>query len=241
MNASLPRTVVVTGGGTGLGRATAAACAAAGDDVLIVGRRGEVLRTAAAELGVRSHVADLTDPAQVAGLAAAVGGPLDLLVNNAGATAAGPGADLEAEAERWRSCFAVNVLTAVLTTTALAPLLRRPGGRIVTVSSIAAADGGGEAYGAAKAALISWNRALAARLGPDGITANVVAPGYVPGTEFFGDGLPADRHQVLVDRTLLGRAGRPGDVAAAILAFAGPAGEWTTGQALHVNGGAHLS
>jgi 3-oxoacyl-[acyl-carrier protein] reductase len=235
----LSRTVVVTGGGTGIGRATAAAFARRGDDVLIVGRRRGPLEAAAAELGVRWVTADLADARSVEKAFADEPPVVDVLVNNAGGVASAGGEGLEAVAAEWEAALRGNVLTAVLPTAALLPRLRRPGGRVVNVSSIAALRGGGT-YGAAKATLIGWSYALAAELGPDGVTVNVVAPGFVEGTEFFAGSMTAERRERLIGQTLVGRAGRPEDVAEAIAYLASPEAAHVTGQILQVNGGALL-
>jgi 3-oxoacyl-[acyl-carrier protein] reductase len=238
----MTRQVVVSGGGTGIGRAIAAAFAGDGDRVVIVGRRAEVLDGAVREIGgdVLAVPADLTVAADVERVAAAVG-DVDVIVNNAGGgTSFGPKATLDEHASAWRREFDVNVLTAVLLTTALLPKLRRPGGRIVTISSVAALRGGGGAYSAAKAALHGWSLALAVDLGPDGVTANVVAPGYVADTEFFGPRLSPEGHDARVRQTLVGRAGAPADVAAAVRYLASPGAGYVTGQILQVNGGAVL-
>src|SRR5205085_402848 len=129
-----------------------------------------------------------------------------------------------------------NVLTAVLLTEALRARLRRPGGRVIAVSSIAASRGGGS-YAAAKAALHGWIYGLAAELGREGITANVVAPGYVAETEFFADTMTRERHESLVAQTLTGRAGCPADIAAAARYLSSADAGFVTGQVLHVNGG----
>jgi NAD(P)-dependent dehydrogenase (short-subunit alcohol dehydrogenase family) len=234
----MSRIVVVSGGGTGIGRAIAATFAGAGDRVTIVGRRADALERAAKELpgDVTPVPADLTVPADVERLAGTLE-HVDVVVNNAGGAASdGPLSTLDDHVREWRQELDANVLTAVLLTTALEPKLR-PDGRVILMSSIAAVRGGGS-YGAAKAALHGWAYALAARLGGRGITVNVVAPGYTTGTEFFGDSMSPERHERLVGQTLVGRPGEPDDVAAAVSYLASPAAGYVTGQILQVNGGA---
>jgi 3-oxoacyl-[acyl-carrier protein] reductase len=239
----MARLAVVSGGGTGIGRATAGMLAGEGYDVVIVGRRAEVLADAVRWIGPQAVAvtADLTDPAQVAAVVQAVGDrPVDVLVNNAGGYVGGDDFTPVALAERWRATFDSNVLTAVLLTDALRPALRRPGGRIILTSSVAAQRGGGGPYSAAKAALHGLVFDLAAELGADGITANVVAPGYIAETEFFGDRMTPDGHAARVRATLVGRAGEPTDVAEAVRWLVGPGGGYVTGQIINVNGGSVL-
>ncbi|MFE0527914.1 SDR family NAD(P)-dependent oxidoreductase [Micromonospora parva] len=243
------RVAVVSGGGTGIGAAVAAALARDGYDVLIVGRRGDVVADAAARIAadcgrpdaVTVVTADLTDPEQLDRVLGAVGDrPVDVVVNNAGGYLSGDTDTLAGTAAYWRANLDANVLTAVLLTEALRPALRRPGGRVILISSISAQRGGGGPYSAAKAALHGWAYDLAAQLGPEQITVNVVSPGYVAETEFFGDRMTAEGHAKRVAATLVGRAGLPDDIAEAVRYLASPTAGFVTGQVLGVNGGSVL-
>ncbi len=243
----MARAVIVSGGGTGIGRSVAARFTQAGDHVVIIGRRAAVLEAVAHSLegpgAVTWFSADLADPSDVDRVAAQLPDVVDVVVNNAGGYASrgmpwrGP-ADI---ARALTTDFTNNVLSAVLLTAALSPRLRRPGGRIITISSIAGVRGGVGPYGAyasAKSALLGWSHGLATELGPDGITVNLVAPGYIAETDFFAGTMTSHRHQELVAQTLVGRAGRPDDVAAAVEYLASAEAGFVTGQMLHVNGGA---
>ena len=239
----MSRLAVISGGGTGIGRATAGMLAGEGYDVLIVGRRPDVLADAVKWIGPQATpvTADVSDPAQIPTVVEAVGGrAIDVLVNNAGAFVGGQDSTLEQVADRWRATFDSNVLTAVLLTTALLPALRRPGGRIILTSSIAAQRGGGGPYSAAKAALHGYVLDLAAQLGEAGITANVISPGYVTDSEFFAGRMTPEGHRSRVDATLVKRAGEPDDIAEAVRWLAGPGGGYVTGQIVNVNGGSVL-
>ncbi len=236
------RQVVVTGGGTGIGRAVAAAFAAAGDQVVITGRRPDVLAKTAADLGpsVRPVPFDASEPAQVAAALNELPPHLNVLVNCAGGNTdigAPDPANLSELAAAWHANLNANVLSAVLVTTALRPRLQ-PGGAVISLSSIAAHRAGAAAYGAAKAAVEAWNLTLAADLGPDRITANVIAPGYIEDTEFFRDRMTPQRRETLIAQTFNARPGNPSDIAGAVLFLASPAATHITAQTLHINGGA---
>jgi 3-oxoacyl-[acyl-carrier protein] reductase len=239
----MTRLAVVTGGGTGIGRSTAGMLAGEGFDVIIVGRRPEVLAEAVKWIGPQASAvtADAADPAQVGKVVEAVAGrPLDVLVNNAGAFVGGDESTLDGVAARWRANLDSNVLTAVLMTTALLPSLRRPGGKIILTSSIAAQRGGGGPYSAAKAALHGYMLDLATNLGAEGVTANVISPGYITDSEFFVGRMTPDGHAKRVAASLVNRAGEPQEVAEAVRWLVGPGGGFVTGQIINVNGGTVL-
>lgn len=246
--------VVVTGGGTGIGRAVARRFVQDGSSVVLVGRRAQVLESAAAELRdlggmVETFTADLRSAPDVADLAEAVvaAGPVDVLVLNAGGSFGGfddsddLAVHLSRLAEAYRADFEGNVVATVLLGEALLPHLTRPGGRVVAMSSIAGLRGSG-AYGAAKAAVNAWVWDASMRLAGEGVTVNAVAPGFVPDTEFWeqrlkdNPGLEASRLRLIP----MNRAGTPEEVAEAVAYLASEGGGWTTGQILQVNGGGML-
>jgi len=245
------RNVLVTGASGGIGRAIAARFAADGDTVVITGRNAERLRSAAGELGARGVVCDAADPEQVARLSAELGDSVDVLVNNAGGntnfdagSTAGDGGDgadgcragLERLAASWRANLDANLISAVLTTHAVYDRLAA-GGSVISIGTIGAERGGGS-YGAAKAALASWNADLSSEIGPRGVTANVISPGYIAGTSFFRDRLTSQRRETLIAATHDKRPGSPDDIAETAYFLASPGARHITGQTIHVNGGA---
>ncbi|MET9120754.1 SDR family oxidoreductase [Streptomyces sp. NPDC004528] len=244
------RRVVVSGGGTGIGLATAEAFAADGDRLVLLGRREDVLRKAADALNGRFGeatatwcAADLSDPEQVGTVRDFVTAdetPVDVLVANAGGNvAASHDGTLASVADGYRRNFEANVLTAVLLTEALLPHIRRPGGRIVQLSSIASLRGPGS-YGGSKGWINTYTYDLAQRVGGEGITVNAVAPGFVGDTEFFGDRATPEFVASRVAQSLTGQPGHPAEIAAAVRYVASPEAAYVTGQLLHINGGAAL-
>ncbi|MFE7777446.1 SDR family NAD(P)-dependent oxidoreductase [Streptomyces sp. NPDC057445] len=244
----MARTVVISGGGTGIGFAAAEVFAADGEQVVLLGRREEVLARAAGRIpGARYCAADLSEPQgarRAAEFAAREFGTVDVLVHSAGGNGRlerrpESGDPLEAVAHDWTVNFRLNTLTAALLTEALKDHLATPGGRVLFLSSIAAYRGSGSgAYAASKAALHPYAFDLARQLGPRGITVNLVAPGYIEETDFFGDAMTDERRRALVAETSTGRAGHPGDVAQTLRWLASPAAGHVTAQVVQVNGGA---
>ncbi|MGW4096798.1 SDR family NAD(P)-dependent oxidoreductase [Mycobacterium sp. NPDC004974] len=238
------RLVVVTGGGTGIGKAIAQRFAARGDSVIITGRRRDALDQAAAELpgDITVSCFDATDLDSVEAFAASLDS-IDVLVNNAGGNrdfdAGTSDQSLRTVADTWLSNFTANVLSAVVMTTACLDKFS-DGGSVVTIGSIAADQGSGS-YGAAKAAVASWNVDLSRQLGSCGVTANVVSPGYIGDTEFFRDKLSGQRRAELIAATATGRAGTPGDIADTVAFLASPGARHITGQVIAVNGGARTT
>lgn len=233
----MTRTVLVTGGTSGIGRAIAARFAADRSEVLITGRNPDTVEAAAEELGVRGAVCDATDTAQVAELAARLD-TVDVLVNAAGGLSqpAGEGAALDEVLALWHANLAQNLLSAVLTTASVQDKLTG-GSSVVSIGSIGAERGGGS-YGAAKAALGAWNASLSAELAPKGVTCNMISSGYIAGTNFFQGRLSDERHRALVAETHDKRPGTVDDIAQTAHFLASPGARHITGQAIHVNGGA---
>lgn len=233
---------VITGGSSGIGFGIAKAFADQGYRVHLIARTKERLGEAAGKIGAAATWAR-ADVGARADVHAALAGldRIDVLVNAAGFIFPVGLATPEEEAvSHWDAVIAGNLTGSFLMAHAAAPRLASPGGRVINISSIGAQTGGsrpgGLAYAAAKSGLHGLTFALARELAPRGITANVIAPGFVAETGFTG-AWPAERVSSLVAETLVGRAGTPADIAGAALWLASEAGSFVTGAVIPVNGG----
>jgi 3-oxoacyl-[acyl-carrier protein] reductase len=236
------KTAVVTGGASGIGFGIASALTEAGYSIVLIGRREDQLRHAAGKLGPAAswHRGNVGHRADVR---AALSGleRIDVLVNAAGFIQPVSLATPAEEAEvNWDVVIQANLKGSFLTAHPAAPLLTRPGGRIINISSIGAQTGGsrpgGLAYAAAKSGLHGLTYALARELAPHGITANVIAPGFIAGTGFTG-AWPEERIAAIIAETPMGRPGSPADIAGAVLWLASEAGSFVTGTVIPINGG----
>jgi 3-oxoacyl-[acyl-carrier protein] reductase len=244
------RTVIVTGGGHGLGRAMAQAFVERGGRVWTC----DILADALAETrelcgaGCEARVVDVRDREAVTAFvedASRESGRVDVLVNNAGGVAGQVGRPLEeVTPEAWQQIFDVNLTGAFNFSQAVAPGMKdAEWGRIVNISSgagIRVSLTGIQAYASAKSGLIGFTRQLAHELGPFGITVNCVAPGFIrsnPTTERQWQSYGEEGQRRLVESIATRRLGEPEDIAHAVLFFASDYSSWITGQTLSVDGG----
>lgn len=228
-----PRSVLITGGNRGIGRAIAEAFLAQGDKVAVTTRSG------GAPEGALEIKADITDPAQVdAAFAAAeqAHGPVEVLVANAGITA--DTLLLRMSDEDWSSVIDTNLTGSFrLAKRAAKSMLRLKRGRIIFISSVVGLLGspGQVNYAASKAGLVGMARSMARELGSRSITTNVVAPGYVE-TDMTAV-LSDDQKSAIRTQIPLGRYARPEEVAAAVTWLADPSSGYVTGAVIPVDGG----
>jgi meso-butanediol dehydrogenase / (S,S)-butanediol dehydrogenase / diacetyl reductase len=245
------KSVVVTGAGHGIGRASALRFAAEGASVAIVDIRAEEGQSVADEitragLRGRAYAADVSDPDRVTPLVASIVddfGGIDVLHSHAGRLRAGTVG--ETDLEEWNRTMAVNVTSMFLMVRAVVPLMQaRGGGAIVTTGSISGLFGEPAlaVYTASKAAVVNLTRSMAIDYARTGVRVNCVCPGWVDtgfnSPQFVHDGLTDAEIAALIDRTVpMGRQGLPEEMAAAVAFLASDDASYITGQTLVVDGG----
>jgi len=235
------KVVLVTGGTRGIGRAIAKAFAERGAKVAICGRDEAKAQAAATEIGgeVAGFGADIGSAEAVDGLIKAVNakfGPIQILVNNAGITK--DGLLMRMKDEAWNEVLKTNLNASFYTCRAVCrDMVKARAGRIINLSSIVGmrGQGGQTNYAAAKAGIIGFTKALAQEIASRGITANVVAPGYID-TDMTS-GFNEEARKLLLEKIPAGRVGTPEDIAAAVVFLASDAASYVTGHVLCVDGG----
>ncbi len=238
------RVAVVTGARRGIGRALAAALAAAGADVVAVSRRPASELAADVERAGRRCVladADLEDPAQVERViprAVDAMGRVDILVNNAGTITRSPA--IEVTADDWHRVLQVNLHAVFrLCQDAARDMLRRRRGKIINVASLMSFEGGilVSPYAASKGAVGQLTKALANEWAPHGINVNAIVPGYIATDLTRPLQEDPDRNPAILARIQAGRWGRPEDLGGAVVFLASPAADYVHGHLLAVDGG----
>ena len=235
-------TALVTGASGGIGSAVARALAGQGARLALSGSNADKLESFRAELG-GDHVAlqcDLSDAAAVDGLipraVEALGGKVDILINNAGVTR--DNLVMRMKDEEWDTVIRVNLEAAFrLIRAAAKPMMKARFGRVITITSVVGTTGNpGQAnYAASKGGLTAMSKALAQELASRNITVNCVAPGFI--SSAMTESLPDAQKEALTARIPAGKLGEGADVAAAVVYLASREASYVTGQTIHVNGG----
>ena len=239
------RVALVTGGGRGIGRAVAVRLANEGANVAVSYRSNDSAAEEVAEevkaAGARCEIfkGDVASPEDVDALFEGVGealGPVEILVNNAGLTR--DNLMMRMKESEFDEVLGTNLKgTYLCTRAALRPMIRARWGRVINVSSVVGLVGNaGQAnYAASKAGIIGFTKSVAREVAQRGITANVVAPGYVE-TELTGS-LPEKVKDQIKDQVPAGRFGEAGEVAEVVAFLAGEGAGYVTGQTVAVDGG----
>jgi 3-oxoacyl-[acyl-carrier protein] reductase len=236
---------VITGTSVGIGRETAKTLAAEGMRLVLIARRGELLRelqNEIAETGAEKPLVIIKDVTaadahlEIRDEVLRAYGHIDILVNNAGGSRPIP---VDAPEEAWEEAIALN-FTAVrrLTHAFLPTMCERRSGRIINVTGTSEPRGLNAAY-SAKAALHAWAKGLSREIGKFGITINSLAPGRIMSEQIENRINPGDanRDQFARDFIPLGYFGEPKDMAYAITFLASPRARYITGELLHIDGG----
>lgn len=242
------QTVVVSGARWGIGHGIARHFLESGARVFCCDKESAGLEELE-RLGAQVVTLDLTDTcatnAWVSGIETQTGGPVQILINNAGGFGlSAPGEFLDATDEAWESAISINLMTAVKLSRAIVPGMQSAGyGRIINISSgagIAASGTINHPYTSAKHAVVGFTRQLAFGLGQCGITVNTIAPGFVLAavdTLNLWDSLSEGQKAAFIENVYMRRPGQIDDIAPAALFLASDYASWITGQVISINGG----
>ncbi len=242
------KVALVTGAGSGIGKATAIALAEAGASVAINYRRNEagaadaqqtIINSGGRAIAVQADVTNSTDVRRMVEETVAAFGPVDILVNNAGSLVERLRL-LELSEERWDEVINLNLKSAFLCAQAVAAsMIERKTGVIVNVTSIAGRNGGALGsihYSTAKGGMIAMTKGMAKELAPHGVRVNAVSPGVID-TPFHEQFSTPEAMKNFTSIIPLGRVGRSEEVARTIVFLASAAASYLVGETIEVNGG----
>jgi 3-oxoacyl-[acyl-carrier protein] reductase len=248
MTEGIKRTILVTGGSRGIGRGICLAFAHV-DNHIFFNYSSAVEAAAQTEqlvaeaggtaTGLQVNVASEKEVSEFVARALDETGRIDVLVNNAGITR--DGLLVRMKESDWEDVLNINLKGTFLCIKAVTrPMMKQRYGRIINVSSVVGVSGNpGQAnYVASKAGIIGLTKGVARELASRGITANVVAPGFIE-TDMTAD-LPDKARDAMVSQIPLGRSGTPEDIAAAVVFLASDQAAYITGQVLHISGGMYM-
>jgi len=248
MTEGIKRTILVTGGSRGIGRGICLAFAHVDNHIFFnYSSAGEaaaqteqlVAEAGGTATGIQVNVASEKEVSEFVARALDETGRIDVLVNNAGITR--DGLLVRMKESDWEDVLNINLKGTFLCIKAVTrPMMKQRYGRIINVSSVVGVSGNpGQAnYVASKAGIIGLTKGVARELASRGITANVVAPGYIE-TDMTAD-LPDKAKEAMVNQIPLGRVGTPKDIAAAVVFLASDQAAYITGQVLHISGGMYM-
>jgi 3-oxoacyl-[acyl-carrier protein] reductase len=242
------RVALITGAGSGIGRATAIVLAGQGVAVAINFRRNEAGAEATREqiaaagghaVAIRADVTKSEEVRRMIARAEAELGPIDILVNNAGSLVERMRL-LELTEERWDEVVGLNLKSAFICAQAVAPsMIERKSGAIINVSSVAGRNGGALGsihYSTAKGGLITMTKGLARELAPHGIRVNAISPGVID-TPYHEQFSTPEMMKAYVNNIPLGRVGAPEEVARTVAFLASEASGYLVGETIEINGG----
>ena len=246
------KVIVITGGSGGLGTDFARSLAREGATLILTGTSDRSLENVKSEMekmGAKyeAYVLNVTDKARVNEVFAQVAakyGRIDILINNAGGSLFTPKSLPDIKEEDWDLVLDVNLKGTFLCSQAVVPYMRKQkSGKIINLTSAAAREasvGTGVAYAAAKGGVISFSRRLAKEVGPDGITVNSIAPGFVMSGDRLRDlwnEMTDEQQRDQLSKIPLGRLGSGEETARVIVFLCSYLSDYMTGVVLDVNGG----